>query len=70
MVEHKHIEYDDLVIGKPKRGTTYFHVSAHGARSRWTAEERPGLTHPEITYNDRYPGTRVVLQSIYAKRYK
>jgi Tfp pilus assembly protein PilX len=33
-------------------------------------EDKPGVTNPQITYNGRYPGARVVLQSIYAIRYK
>jgi Tfp pilus assembly protein PilX len=33
-------------------------------------EDRPGATHTQMTYNDRYPGARVVLQSIYAVRFK
>ena len=76
MIEMKHIEYDDLTIGRgPKSGILYLNVSAHGARAKWTAlgnsrpDDRPGVTYPQITYNDRYPGARVVIQSIYAKRY-
>ena len=76
MVEMKHVEYDDLTIGRgPKPGIWYLNVSAHGARAKWTAldnsqpDDRPGATYPQITYNDRYPGARVVIQSIYAKRY-
>jgi len=76
MVEMKHVEYDDLTIGRgPKPGIWYLNVSAHGSRAKWTAlgnsrpDDRPGATYPQITYNDRYPGARVVIQSIYAKRY-
>jgi Tfp pilus assembly protein PilX len=75
MIERKHIEYDDLVVGKPRTGISYLHVTAHGARARWTAlgnhqpDDKPGATHTQLTYNERYPGTRVVIQSIYAVRY-
>jgi hypothetical protein len=75
MVERKHIEYDDLVLGKPRTGISYLNVTAHGARARWTAlgnnqpDDKPGATHTQMTYNDRYPGTRIVIQSIYAVRY-
>jgi hypothetical protein len=80
MVERKYSADDSLSAPKTygnKAGVTYVHVSAHGARARWTAlgngqpDDRPGLTSPSPpTYNERYPGTRVVLQSMYAKRYK
>ena len=75
MIERKHIEYDDLVIGKPRTGISYLNVTAHGARARWTAlgnnqpDDKPGAMYTQITYNERYPGTRVVIQSIYAVRY-
>jgi Tfp pilus assembly protein PilX len=85
MVEHKHIEYDSLSASN-RSGITYVSVSAHGGRAQWTAlganclrepnptevcqGDRPGATNTQITYNDRYPGARVVLQSIYAVRYK
>lgn len=70
MIEEKHFEPYSLTIGtKPQAGVGYFNVSAHGGRARWTPDERAGTTHPNITYNDRYPGTRVVIQSVYAKRY-
>ena len=76
MVEMKHVEYDDLTIGRgPKPGIWYLNVSAHGGRAKWTAlgssqpDDRPGATYPQITYTDRYPWARVVIQSIYAKRY-
>jgi Tfp pilus assembly protein PilX len=75
MIERKHIEYDDLVVGKPRTGISYLNVTAHGARARWTAlgnhqpDDKPGATHTQITYNERYPGTRIVIQSIYAVRY-
>jgi hypothetical protein len=75
MIERKHVEYDDLVVGKPRTGISYLNVTAHGGRARWTAlgnhqpDDKPGATHTQITYNARYPGTRVVIQSIYAVRY-
>ena len=75
MIERKHVEYDDLVIGKPRTGISYVNVTAHGARARWSAlgnqqpDDKPGATYTQITYNERYPGTRVVIQSIYAIRY-
>jgi len=75
MIERKHIEYDDLVVGKPRTGVSYLNVTAHGARAQWTAlgnnqpDDKPGTTYTQITYNERYLGTRVVIQSIYAVRY-
>ncbi len=75
MIERKHIEYDDLVVGKPRTGISYLNVTAHGARAQWTAlgnnqpDDKPGTTYTQITYNERYLGTRVVIQSIYAVRY-
>jgi len=67
-------------------GVWYFDVAAHGGQSKWTAlgdncklepdatkackEDRPGEKNPEITYTDRYHGTRVIIQSVYAKRYR
>ena len=75
MIERKHVEYDDLVIGKPRTGISYVNVTAHGARARWSAlgnqqpDDKPGATYTQITYDQRYPGTRVVIQSIYAIRY-
>jgi len=75
MIERKHIEYDDLVVGKPRTGISYLNVTAHGARAQWTAlgnnqpDDKPGATYTQITYNERYLGTRVVIQSIYAVRY-
>jgi len=75
MIERKHIEYDDLVVGKPRTGISYLNVTAHGARAQWTTlgnnqpDDKPGVTYTQITYNERYLGTRVVIQSIYAVRY-
>ena len=75
MIERKHIEYDDLVVGKPRTGVSYLNVTAHGARAQWTTlgnnqpDDKPGATYTQITYNERYLGTRVVIQSIYAVRY-
>jgi len=75
MIERKHIEYDDLVVGKPRTGISYLNVTAHGARAQWTTlgnnqpDDKPGATYTQITYNERYLGTRVVIQSIYAVRY-
>jgi hypothetical protein len=85
MVERKHIEYDSLSLSN-RAGITYVNIAAHGARAQWTAlgtncqlepnqkkacqEDRPGATNTQVTYNERYPGTRVVIQSIYAVRYK
>ncbi len=75
MIERKHIEYDDLVVGKPRTGISYLNVTAHGARAQWTTlgnnqpDDKPGATYTQITYNERYLGTRIVIQSIYAVRY-
>jgi Tfp pilus assembly protein PilX len=85
MIARKHIEYDSLSASN-RAGITYVSVSAHGGRAQWTAlgpncqgepkptevcqGDKPGATYPQITYNDRYPGARVVLQSIYARRYQ
>ena len=41
-------------------------ITAWAIIDQMTDQEQP---HPQITYNDRYPGARVVLQSIYAVRY-
>lgn len=74
IIESKYRDYDSLVLPH-KAWTTYVNVSAHGAWAKWTAlgnglpDDKPGKDYPTITYNDRYPGTRVVIQSIYAKRY-
>ncbi len=32
-------------------------------------DDKPGATYTQITYNERYLGTRIVIQSIYAVRY-
>lgn len=70
MIEEKHFAPHSLAIGiKPQAGIWYFNVAAHGGRAKWTPTEKPGATDLDITYNDRYQGTRVVLQSVYAKRY-
>lgn len=80
MIERKYTDDDSLAASKTygnKAGVTYLNISAHGAYARWTAlgtgtpDDKPGLTAtPPPTYHERYPGTRVVLQSLYAKRYK
>lgn len=80
MLERKYTDDDSLTASKAygvKAGVTYINVSAHAAYARWTAlgngqpDDRPGLTTtPPPAYQERYPGTRVVLQSLYAKRYK
>ncbi len=68
--EEKFFKRDSLTIGQGlSRGIWYFNVAAHAGYARWTVAQRPGTTHPRLTYNERYPGTRTVLQSVYAKRY-
>jgi hypothetical protein len=77
MIATKHIENTgSLDAGKPRTSEIwYYSISAHGAWAKWTAigngqpDDKPGQASPDTTYNDRYPGTRVVIQSIYAKRY-
>lgn len=86
MVERKHIEYDSLSASNRSGityvsvsahggrmqwtalGPTKCQLEHNSAEV--CQEDRPGATHTQITYNDRYPGARVVLQSIYAVRYK
>ncbi len=79
MVEHKDTRTDNQTRGRQygnPTGLVYMNVSAHGARATWTAlsngapDDRPGGGTAPPTYSERYPGTRVVLQSVYAKRYK
>jgi hypothetical protein len=72
MFERKHFKPDDLSIGikDPPSGVLYSGITAHGGRAQWSADERPGsASDPQTTYNARYPSTRIVIQSIYAKRY-
>ena len=86
MVERKHIEYDSLSASNRSGityvsvsahgghaqwtalGPTQCQLEQNPTKV--CQEDRPGATNTQITYNDRYPGARVVLQSIYAIRYK
>ena len=86
MVERKHIEYDSLSASNRSGITyvsvsahggraQWTALGPTNCRSepeptKVCEEDKPGATHTQITYNDRYPGARVVLQSIYAIRYK
>jgi hypothetical protein len=71
MISKKYYKRDDLSIGikDPPAGIFFANITAHGGRAQWTAFDRPGATNPNITYNERYPWTRIVIQSVYAKRY-
>ncbi|MGE3541426.1 MAG: PilX N-terminal domain-containing pilus assembly protein [Candidatus Tectimicrobiota bacterium] len=70
MLEEKFFKRHSLTTGQgAPKGISYFNVTAHGGRAKWTAAQRPGATHPTITYNERYPDTRIIIQSTYAKRY-
>jgi Tfp pilus assembly protein PilX len=86
MVERKYIEYDSLSASNRSGityvnisahgghaqwtalGPTQCQLEQNPTKV--CQEDRPGVTNTQITYNDRYPGARVVLQSIYAIRYK
>lgn len=79
MLEHKDTRTDNQTRGRQygnPTGLVYMNVSAHGARAKWTAldngapDDRPGGGASPPTYSQRYQGTRVILQSVYAKRYK
>lgn len=86
MVERKHIEYDSLSASNRSGITyvsVYAHGGRAQWTALGPTQcqlepnpvevcqgDKPGATHTQITYNDRYPGARVVLQSIYAVRYK
>ena len=70
MVEEKFFKRHSLTIGQGQpKGIWYFDVAAHAGRAHWTPIQRPGETNPTITYDERYPDTRIVIQSTYAKRY-
>lgn len=65
LLEEQFFKRDSLTTGQGlPRGVWYMQVAAHGGRARWTAEQRPN-----VAYDERYPGARVVLHSVYAKRY-
>jgi Tfp pilus assembly protein PilX len=86
MVERKHIEYDSLSLSNRSGITYVSVSAHGGRAqwtalgptkcqleqnpTKVCQEDKPGATNTQITYNDRYPGARVVLQSIYAIRYK